>query len=97
LDKSHATHVGSKVKHPVAAIDGLLAVGQHTKVEQLEFVTELLCLEVLVLLPVNSDHMVALRVHTQNNVTGRRKKRKKRRAGRKHRGREESGKGGEGG
>jgi hypothetical protein len=33
LDKSHATHISSKVKDPFDAIAGALAVGEVAKVE----------------------------------------------------------------
>jgi len=68
LDKAHSPHVSSQVERVIATSHGLFAVGQVAQVHQLELVTEVVLVKVLILLPVSTHHVVPFLFQPLGNV-----------------------------
>jgi hypothetical protein len=59
LDETHASHIGSKVEHPLTTLTRLEAVLQRPKIMQVEFVAKLLLGNVDVALDIGNHQVVA--------------------------------------
>lgn len=55
LDETHATHIGSQVKDPIATGGNLRAVVEDTKIDVVKLRTVLILLEVLILTPISNN------------------------------------------
>jgi len=67
-NKSHTSHVGGEVVHLSASFTGLTGDFKFTKIVKDEFITKLVILHELILLPVNDSDLVAIFFQTLGNV-----------------------------